>query len=82
MPTHYQAEAEPHWDRMWKLYREAWFVGNVTKYVERYRKKDGMKDLLKAKHYLEKLIELEETEHQKRIEEGYAAKEVIDASSK
>ena len=50
---------EQHWDRMWRLYREAWFVGNVTKYVERYRKKDGVKDLEKAKHYLEKLIELE-----------------------
>ena len=51
---------EQHWDRMWGLYREAWFVGNITKYVERYRKKDGLKDLRKARHYLDKLIELEE----------------------
>ena len=51
---------QQHWDRMWSLYREAWFVGNITKYVERYRKKDGLKDLLKARHYLDKLIELEE----------------------
>lgn len=61
---HYLAAAEPngtqHWDRMWRLYREAWFVGNITKYVERYRTKDGLKDLHKARHYLDKLIELEE----------------------
>ena len=31
--------------------------GNVIKYVTRYKEKDGLKDLLKAKWYLEKLIE-------------------------
>ena len=51
--------AQQHWDRMWDLYREAWFVGNITKYVERYRSKDGVQDLEKARHYLDKLIELE-----------------------
>ncbi len=50
---------QQHWDRMWLLYREAWFVGNVTKYVERYRRKGGLLDLEKARHYLDKLIELE-----------------------
>lgn len=64
--THYHDAAngggEQHWDRMWRLYREAWFVGNITKYVERYRGKDGIKDLLKAQHYLAKLIELETAE--------------------
>ncbi len=56
---HYKTDGEQHWDRMWRMYREAWFVGNITKYVERYRKKDGIKDLEKAAHYLKKLIELE-----------------------
>lgn len=51
-----------HWDRMWLMFREAWFVGNVTKYVERYREKNGVADLKKARHYLDKLIELEEAE--------------------
>jgi hypothetical protein len=51
-----------HWDRMWEKYREAWFVGNITKYVERYRDKNGMADLIKARHYLDKLIELEQEE--------------------
>lgn len=33
--------------------------GNVIKYVARWRSKDGLADLEKAKHYLELLIELE-----------------------
>jgi len=31
--------------------------GNVIKYVCRHRKKDGEKDLLKAKHYIDMIIE-------------------------
>lgn len=33
--------------------------GNVIKYVTRFRKKNGKEDLLKAKHYIELLIDLE-----------------------
>lgn len=62
--NHYKDRAkktgtQQHWDRMWDLYREAWFVGNITKYVERYRDKNGLDDLEKARHYLDKLIEKE-----------------------
>ena len=32
---------------------------NVVKYVSRWRKKNGIADLEKAKHYIELLIELE-----------------------
>lgn len=32
------------------------FEGNVIKYVSRYKQKNGLEDLLKAKVYLEKLI--------------------------
>jgi hypothetical protein len=35
--------------------------GNVVKYVTRWREKNGIADLEKAKHYLELLIELEGT---------------------
>lgn len=35
------------------------FEGNVIKYVTRWREKNGLDDLEKAKHYLELLIELE-----------------------
>lgn len=33
--------------------------GNIIKYVIRHRDKNGLKDLEKAKHYIELLIELE-----------------------
>lgn len=33
--------------------------GNVIKYVTRYKSKNGKEDLLKAKHYIEMLIQLE-----------------------
>lgn len=36
--------------------------GNVIKYVSRWRSKNGIKDLEKAKHYIELLIELETRE--------------------
>lgn len=37
-----------------------YFEGNVIKYVSRWRKKNGIADLEKAKHYIELLIELEQ----------------------
>jgi hypothetical protein len=33
--------------------------GNVIKYVSRWRKKNGIDDLRKARHYIDMLIELE-----------------------
>ena len=35
---------------------EAFIIGNVIKYVTRYKKKNGVEDLKKAKWYLEALI--------------------------
>lgn len=35
------------------------FEGNVIKYVTRWRDKGGIRDLEKAKHYIDLLIELE-----------------------
>lgn len=34
-------------------------VGNVIKYICRYKNKNGIEDLKKAKHYLEILIDME-----------------------
>ncbi len=36
-----------------------YFEGNVIKYVTRWKNKNGVADLEKAKHYLEMLIEFE-----------------------
>jgi hypothetical protein len=56
---HYKKGGEDHWDRQWRLHGPGYFVGCITKYVERYQDKNGIEDLEKAKHFLEKLIELE-----------------------
>ena len=60
--THYKNPGgEEHWDRIWRLFGAGYFIGCITKYVERYQKKNGVEDLKKAQHFLQKLIELEET---------------------
>lgn len=38
--------------------------GNVVKYVARWRTKNGLEDLKKARHYLDKQIEVEEAKLQ------------------
>jgi hypothetical protein len=38
-----------------------YFEGNVIKYVTRWRAKNGLEDLRKARHYIDLLIELEAT---------------------
>ena len=57
---HYKKAIQP-WDAMecWMSPEqfEGFLRGNVIKYIARYKDKDGMKDVQKAKHYLEKLLE-------------------------
>jgi hypothetical protein len=38
------------------------FQAHIIPYVVRYRDKDGLKDLYKARHFLNKLIEYEEAQ--------------------
>jgi len=38
--------------------RIGWCEGNVIKYVCRHENKNGLQDLLKAKHYIDMLIQL------------------------
>jgi hypothetical protein len=52
---HYKTEIQP-WDFI--IENDLGYLeGNIIKYVSRYKKKGGMADLLKAQHYLQKLIE-------------------------
>lgn len=53
---HYQKPIQP-WDYI-TLNRLGYLEGNIIKYVTRYKEKNGLQDLHKAKHYLEKLIEV------------------------
>lgn len=55
---HYKTEIQP-WDFI--IANDLGYLeGNIIKYVSRYKKKGGMADLLKAQHYLQKLIETTE----------------------
>jgi hypothetical protein len=54
---HYQGAIQT-WDYI--LAHDLGFLeGNIIKYVTRFRKKNGVQDLEKARHYLDKLIEVE-----------------------
>lgn len=57
---------EEHWDRQFRLFGPGYHIGQITKYVERYRFKNGREDLEKARHFLDKLIELEYPEQRRK----------------
>lgn len=54
---HYKKGGEEHWDRAWRLKYDP-FQYIITKWIERWRDKGGIQDLEKAKHAIEKYIEL------------------------
>jgi hypothetical protein len=56
--THYKTKAIQPWDYI--VSNELGYLeGNIVKYVSRWRDKGGLEDLQKARHYLDKLIEVE-----------------------
>jgi hypothetical protein len=54
---HYRSGFQ-HWDFVVALLHCRYFEGQITKYVARWRKKNGVQDLEKALHYTHKLVEL------------------------
>lgn len=56
---HYKTEIQP-WDFI-EANNLTFIEGNIIKYVARHRSKNGVRDLRKAQHYLEKLIEIEQS---------------------
>jgi hypothetical protein len=57
--AHYkQFQIEP-WDAIidWNL---GYLDGNAVKYLSRWRHKNGIEDLKKARHYIDKLLEVEQ----------------------
>lgn len=78
--THYTSSTVQPWEAM-----EAWMSptefsgflrGNVIKYLARANKKGSpMQDLLKAQHYMNKLIEFEQGE-QKKLEDTEASNQL------
>ena len=57
-PGHYKDKPMQPWDFI-IANNLGYLEGNVVKYVSRWRQKGGVEDLRKAKHYIEKLIEVE-----------------------
>jgi len=55
---HYLSQAIQPWDII-VANRLNFFEGNALKYLLRWKHKGGVEDLLKAKHYIDKLIDLE-----------------------
>lgn len=59
---HYRKQPIQPWDYV-AANGLGFFEGNVVKYVTRWKTKGGVEDLKKARHYLDKLIELTEKEN-------------------
>ena len=60
--NHYSKKAIQPWDYIVSN-NMGYLSGNIIKYVSRYKDKNGIEDLKKAMHYLEKLIEVEENDN-------------------
>lgn len=70
---------EQHWDRVHRLSLD-YFQAQITKYVERCWDKNGIEDLEKARHFLDKYIELSRAAGRKgaRQEDEEVLREVIE----
>jgi len=55
--THYSSADLQHWDIV-NMYNLDYFQGQITKYIMRWKLKNGVEDLRKARHFLDKYIEL------------------------
>lgn len=56
---HYKSSFQ-HWDFVADVLAGRYMEGQITKYVSRWSKKNGVQDLHKAEHFLSKLLEQEE----------------------
>ena len=72
--SHYKNGELEHWDVITD-YGVGYLEGCATKYVARWRKKDGVKDLQKSLHYCQKLRELADNGYQPR---GVVPIDVVD----
>lgn len=64
--SHYQRQKIQAWDYI-HANNIGYFEGNIIKYVSRWTNKGGVEDLRKAKHYIEKLIELNSVQDYKDV---------------
>ena len=58
-PKHYENSSEIDVIDFCNIYNLDFIEGNIIKYIVRYKKKNGIEDLYKAKDYLYRLIDRE-----------------------
>lgn len=56
--AHYKGKPIEHWDFV-LMHNIPYLEAQVIKYMMRWRKKNGVEDLRKARHFIDKLIETE-----------------------
>jgi hypothetical protein len=61
---HYIEKAVQPWDFI-VANNMGYLEGCIVKYVSRYKDKNGVEDLIKASHYLDKLIEVERAKNER-----------------
>lgn len=79
--THYATDFWQTWNLIVPMKWTA-FQFEIINYVDRYKRKNGIEDLKKARHWLDKLIEIEEAQAQSisNVFEGdsFASKLIIE----
>lgn len=82
--THYTDKALQPWDAMqaWMSQEafEGFLAGNAIKYLARYKAKNGLQDVLKARHYLDKLANAIEAYEADKADSGVAGDTTPDYS--
>lgn len=66
--SHYGMTDLQHWDLV-DIFSWDYFQGQITKYLMRWKTKNGVQDLEKAAHFLEKYIELAKKKQHERLNE-------------
>lgn len=68
--NHYKVSYQ-HWDMLAGMgYSYEYYIGQVSKYITRWRKKNGAQDVRKAQHFAEKLLELYDDTVAKKADES------------
>lgn len=63
---HYKTSFQ-HWDLV-DFLSIPYFPAQVTRYISRWRKKNGIEDIEKALHYMDKFIETERLKHNDHLQ--------------
>lgn len=76
--SHYKVsdESAQHWNLLPTLnFGHEYYTGQASKYLTRWRKKNGLPDLLKGQHFIEKLLDLAESRGSKFLPYGHVKSE-------